>query len=137
MDGVLQSFAPAGLTKYAIPNSVTAIGDGAFDGCCSLTSITIPNSVTAIGDGAFYDCTSLANVKIGRGVTWIGPEAFYNCLSLREVVCAATIAPKIGEKVFYHDNGRIGCKIYVPKASQRMYEYANSWEDYYWEITGF
>ena len=97
----------------------------------------IGNGVEDIGICAFYGCTSLANVKIGRGVTWIGTGAFYNCLSLREVVCAATIAPKIGEKVFDHDNGRIGCKIYVPKASQRMYEYADNWDDYYWEITGF
>ena len=38
------------LTSVTIPNSVTSIGDEAFDGCTSLTSVTIPNSVTSIGD---------------------------------------------------------------------------------------
>ena len=41
------------LASITIPDSVTSIGDYAFDGCTSLTSITIPDSVTSIGEGAF------------------------------------------------------------------------------------
>ena len=41
------------LTSVTIGNSVTSIGDNAFNYCTSLTSITIPNSVTSIGDCAF------------------------------------------------------------------------------------
>ncbi|MBQ4358582.1 MAG: leucine-rich repeat protein [Paludibacteraceae bacterium] len=33
--------------------SVTSIGDEAFSYCTGLTSVTIPNSVTSIGEGAF------------------------------------------------------------------------------------
>jgi hypothetical protein len=47
---------------YAIPNSVTDIGDWAFDNCDNLTSVTIPNSVTDIGNGAFAWCSSLTSV---------------------------------------------------------------------------
>jgi hypothetical protein len=39
-------------TSYTIPNTVTSIGDFAFDRCSSLARVTIPNSVTSIGDGA-------------------------------------------------------------------------------------
>ena len=39
-----------------IPNSVTTIGNRAFEGCSGLTSVTIPNSVTTIGNDAFYEC---------------------------------------------------------------------------------
>ena len=63
VDGELDSFAPAGLTEYTIPNSVTSIGD-AFFGCSHLTSITIPNSVTVIGRCAFSYCSSLASVTM-------------------------------------------------------------------------
>ena len=52
------------LTSVKIPNSVTSIGDYAFDGCTSLTSVTIPNSVTSIGLGAFSDCTSLTSIEV-------------------------------------------------------------------------
>ena len=51
----------AGCYKTIIPNSVTRIGDWAFEGCEKLTSITIPSSVpyTAIGRNAFPKHTKI------------------------------------------------------------------------------
>ena len=71
--------------SYAIPNSVTSIGDYAFSGCSSLTSVTIPDSVTSIGDDAFYYCTSLTSVTIPNSVRSIGKWAFRGCSSLTSV----------------------------------------------------
>ena len=48
-----------GLTSVTIPNSVTSIGEGAFDNCSGLTSVTIGESVSSIGDYAF--CNSLTS----------------------------------------------------------------------------
>ena len=42
-----------GCKNTDIPNSVTSIGESAFENCSGLISVTIPNSVTSIGDGAF------------------------------------------------------------------------------------
>ena len=57
---------PAGKTdsEYAISNSVTSIGYGAFYACTSLANITIPSSVTSIGDYAFFNCTSLTSIEV-------------------------------------------------------------------------
>ncbi len=47
-----------------IPDSVTSIGDWAFEDCKKLTSIMIPYSVTSIRDFAFLDCTNLSSITI-------------------------------------------------------------------------
>ena len=74
-----------GCKNSAIPNSITAIGEGAFSNCTGLTSITISNSVTSIGDEAFYNCSGLKNVTIGKSVTFIGNKAFKGCSGLTNI----------------------------------------------------
>ena len=76
---------PGAFAAYAIPDSVTSIGAGAFGGCTSLTSVTIPDSVTSIGQHAFNGCRSLTSVTIPDGVTSIGAYAFSECSSLTSV----------------------------------------------------
>ena len=49
-------------TTYAIPASVTIIGESAFQGASSLTSITIPASVESIGVSAFQGASNLVEV---------------------------------------------------------------------------
>ena len=64
------------LTKVTIPDTVTTIGDLAFNNCTSLKEVTIPASVTEIGFWAFADCTSLKEVTIPASVKSINYEAF-------------------------------------------------------------
>jgi hypothetical protein len=53
----------SGLTgDLTIPNYVTSIGASAFSGCSGLTSVTIGNSVTSIGNYAF-NCSGLTMVN--------------------------------------------------------------------------
>ena len=158
IDGTLNSFAPAGLTEYTIPDSVTSIGDyafyycrsltsvtihdsvttigeSAFRGCSSLTSVTIGNSVTSIGDSAFSSCTSLTSVTIPDSVTTIGNSAFSWCESLTSVYCKATTPPDEGFYMFYKNAS--GRKIYVPMQSVEAYKSASYWSDYADAIVGY
>ncbi len=76
----------AGCKNTIIPNSVTAIGHYAFEGCDGLASIVIPNSVTSIGDKAFYSCDGLTSISIPNLVTAIGNGAFESCNELASFV---------------------------------------------------
>ena len=73
------------IKDLVIPDGVTSIGSGAFQGCCALESVTIPNGVTSIGGTAFEDCTSLTSVTIPNSVTSIGSSAFSKCTSLSTI----------------------------------------------------
>ena len=93
---------PAGntLTSYSIPDSVTSIGENAFEDCVSLTDITIPDSVTSIDEKAFEDCNRLTNITIPDSVTSIGEKAFSGCDRLTNVSLGDSVT-SIGSYAFY------------------------------------
>ncbi len=101
VNGVLNSFAPAGLTQYVIPDIVITIGQSAFRNCSNLTSTIIPNSVTSIGDFAFSHCSNLTCIIIPDSVTSIGVFAFYNCSNLTSITIPNSVT-SIGDGAFSH-----------------------------------
>lgn len=50
--------------RTTIPNTVTSIGDFAFNNCRYLNSIYIPSSVESMGTGAFANCTSMLEIVV-------------------------------------------------------------------------
>lgn len=140
-----------GLTSITIPNSVTSLGNSAFNSCellssvalgngitvipasafayCrSLTSIEIPNNVTSIGQNAFSDCTNMLSVIIPRSVTTICSAAFSNCTRLNSVVYEAE------EPYDIHWSGPFfnissNCQLTVPYGKRDVYITAGWNED--------
>lgn len=54
-DSTLTRVSNATYGVFTVPDNVTAIGQGAFDGCQYITEIVIPDSVTKINESAFQD----------------------------------------------------------------------------------
>ncbi len=151
-----------GCKNTIIPNSVTAIGDGAFSRCYGLTSITIPNSVTYIGESAFYGCTKLSSVTfnaekctemgsndysvfyactnlttltIGDKVTIIPDYAFRYCSKLTKLVSLAVEPPTCGESAFEKVD-KAACQLLVPEESINKYKTADQWKEFL-NISGY
>jgi hypothetical protein len=82
---VRNAFESSGITSVSIPNTVTSIGEYAFDDCIGLTSITIPNSVTDMGDGVFYGCSGLTSITLSTSITEINAYTFSGCKNLTSI----------------------------------------------------
>lgn len=94
-----------GLTSVTIPNTVTSIGNYVFSGCSNLTSVTMSNSLTSIGDDAFQTCTKLTSIDIPNSVTTIGVNAFLQCTGATSVTIGSGVST-IGNNAF-NRNGAI------------------------------
>lgn len=113
----------AEITAVSLPDGLTNIGVGCFNGCSNLTSIVIPNSVTSIGHQAFKDCSHLASITMSSSVTEIGEYAFKNCALLPSIDLPEGITG-IGKQTFY------GCSslssIVIPSSTTSIGELAFS-----------
>ena len=79
------AFERSAVTSVTIPDSVTAILDGAFANCFQLTNISIPNSVTSIGFSAFEHCTSLKSITLPSSLRSISEALFFCCSQLTTI----------------------------------------------------
>ena len=79
------------ITTINIADSVTGIGDEAFDSSNGLASVNISadSSITSIGQWAFSNCSGLTSITIPAGVTSIADNAFNNCRNIADVYCYA------------------------------------------------
>jgi len=113
---------PGGKTgSYALPGSVTSIGDYAFCGCASLTNVLIPGSVASIGVYAFNYCTSLASVALPTGITSLLDDTFAGCSSLTNITIPAGVT-SIGNNAFAGCSGLVN--VTLPGSLESIGNYA-------------
>ncbi len=99
-------FANSKLHSVVLPNSLTAIGEGAFLCCDNISSITLPQHLNTISDYAFSACNALENIEIPASVTTIGTGAFSHCPSLKSVT---VIDSESANDLTIKDNAFTGC----------------------------
>ncbi len=87
------------LTSLTIADTVSVIGEKAFQYCSALTSITFPSAVDSIGICAFSNCTALTEIKLPDSIGLIANYAFeYSGLTS---VTIPDGTEKMGCRLFY------------------------------------
>ena len=99
----------AGCGTTVIPNTVSEIGEMAFDCHDNLTLINIPNNVKKINDFAFSE-SGLTSVKIPESVESIGKLAFSRCKGLTSIEIPNSVRV-IGKKAFEYCYGLTSVKL--------------------------
>lgn len=111
------------LSIVILPNTIKAIGFGAFYGCGRLEELILPESVLTIESYAFLGCRSLEDFVIPPKVTNLEIYTFHNCENLRDV----TLPPKLFN---IKDCAFSGCKslgsIEIPNSVHYMGNYVFS-----------
>ena len=116
------AFERSAVTSVTIPDSVTAIHDGAFANCSQLTNISIPNSVTSIGFSAFEHCTSLKSITLPSSLRSISEALFFGCPQLTTIHIPDSV-PSIQSYAFYHCENLETIRIPVSVTSIGVYAF--------------
>ena len=87
-----------------IPQSVKAIGDGAFKGLKGNKEIVLPKGLEHVGDEAFANYVSLTPLSLPSTVKTIGSGAFHECKMTPELVIPGKVK-EIGDHAFSYSGG--------------------------------
>lgn len=77
--------------SVSIPDSVTIIGDYAFDGFSNVKNLKLPSNLVYIGDFAFNYWNGISQLEIPNSVEEIGELAFNQCTNLSEITLGENI----------------------------------------------
>jgi beta-lactamase regulating signal transducer with metallopeptidase domain len=87
-----------------IPQSVKAIGDGAFKGLKGNKEIVLPKGLEHVGDEAFANYVSVTPLSLPSTVKTIGTSAFAECRMAPELVIPGKVK-EIGDHAFSYSGG--------------------------------
>jgi hypothetical protein len=95
------------LISLRLPNSLTSIGDSAFDDCSSFDgSLTLPASLTTIGAFAFDNCSGFTGaLNLPASLTTIGGYAFNGCRGFDGALTIPDGVTSIGGSAFRDCSG--------------------------------
>ena len=79
------------IKSIEVPEGVTYLTCGLFEGCEELEEVKLSNNLIDIGEFAFHNCLSLKSIEIPESVSGIFKGAFENCKSLTEITLPENI----------------------------------------------
>lgn len=126
-DGQLRTLAARkGVSStYKIPDNITSIGYGAFEGCSEIKTITMCDQVTEIEGYAFAWCPNLQSITLSASLKDLsGYNAFLHSDKLETIYCRALVPPS------FMDNQMSefpNLKFYVPEQSLALYQRNAGW----------
>ena len=80
-----RAFERTALRYLDLGESISSIGDDAFNECKSLHTVKCPSALRSIGSSAFRYCTALEAVEFNEGLQTIERTAFQECSSLTKL----------------------------------------------------
>ena len=88
-----------------LPNSITTIGESAFNGCSGFTSLKLSDALTEIPKRAFLLCNFKGTLTLPSRLKIIGEGAFSNCTGFTGVLTLPNSVTTIGESAFAFCSG--------------------------------
>lgn len=116
----------AGCKNTIIPESVTTIGQWAFDYIVGLENVCLPSNVETIERRAFCN-TGITTIDLPKSVSSIGNDAFLWCHKLNKVTVHWTTPISLNTSVFPN---RSQITLYVPYGCKSIYEDAEVWKEF-------
>ncbi|MBQ6029711.1 MAG: leucine-rich repeat domain-containing protein [Treponema sp.] len=130
---------------FTLPNTVTALAEGAFYGCPNITQVTNLSQITTLSNmvneffyctslttanlrgvtgstltqNIFRACTSLKTVYLSSNISTFGQNCFYGCSALEEIHFARSTPPYLDYDNFKNCPSSI--TFYVPSGSKSAY----------------
>lgn len=96
------------LKSIRFPNSLTTVGNSAFEKCINLQEIDLGTGVVSLGAYCFGDCMSLSNISLPSTLINYGNYCFSGCSSLTTLEIDGS--PSFGTYCF---NGCTGLKTVI------------------------
>ena len=108
-----RAFFESGIESITLPDSVTLLGDGAFQHCYNLKTVTLSNNIKSIGYDVFDHCASIKSLVLPKNLKEIGAMNFCGCSMELTFTGSAPSFKEDGDKGFIFYNAEI-TKVYYP-----------------------
>ncbi|MCQ2405496.1 MAG: leucine-rich repeat domain-containing protein [Clostridia bacterium] len=138
---------PSGLagTTFAVPDTVATIAPYAFAVNHTLTAVTLSDSLTELGDRAFEYVTEIKTITLPKSVATLGAGVFAFCSSLEKIDVAAgntafkwendTLLSADGYKLYFYSPANKAEEVVVPLTVAQLMDCAFAGNPYLKRVT--